>query len=144
MIGLGRKIRVWANSCVEVWEGQFKYDKLHGFGRYIVINWDDNQASSYIGMWENGQHHGYGLLDDKGHGFHKEGIFENGEYNSSIDPKPEDIIDFNRLLIKKTLNADGSVQMKDGKDEAIKEEEEDSFMEFRQSMIETHGEKVEF
>ena len=75
MIGLGRKIRVWANSSIEVWEGQFKYDQLHGFGRHVVINWSDNHAASYIGNWKNGKHHGYGFLDNKNQGYHKEGIF---------------------------------------------------------------------
>ena len=51
----------------------------------------------------------------------------------------------NKLLIKKTINADGDILMKDGKDEDEKEAEEDSFIEYRESMVDLGGlEPIEF
>ena len=38
--GLGRKIKIWANGA-DVWEGQFKQNELHGFGRQIKIHPND-------------------------------------------------------------------------------------------------------
>ena len=53
-------------------------------------------------------------------------------FNGGIDAKPEEIIDLKKLVIMKTVNADGDIEMKDlskMKDEG--EEESDSFIEYR-------------
>ena len=41
-----------------VWEGQFKHDELHGFGRYIRIT-GEGVKTVIIGFFKNGLAHGY-------------------------------------------------------------------------------------
>lgn len=43
-----------------IYEGQFKNDIYHGYGRYIYAN-----GNYYIGSWVDGKRSGYGKLVDK-------------------------------------------------------------------------------
>ena len=54
--GIGRLI-----TKRNIYEGQWKDNKKHGYGREIY-----NDGSWYLGMWENGKKNGYGVLNTKG------------------------------------------------------------------------------
>lgn len=81
--GIGRKIILWSGGA-GIWEGQYKDDLLHGFGRGIAI-YGKGQFSLYIGMWEQNDYHGYGRLNVPITKYNMEGFFENGEYKINGD-----------------------------------------------------------
>ena len=68
--GIGRWVH---NMGWEIYEGEWKNDQRHGFGR--SIKW---AGSWYIGFWKNGKKHGYGSAIDKCDNV-EEGKWINGE-----------------------------------------------------------------
>ena len=57
-----------------IYEGQFKNNKLHGFGR-----WMQSDGDCYIGQWKDGMRHGFGKKI-KFNGEVEEGLFEEGRW----------------------------------------------------------------
>lgn len=91
-------MQVTVNNKLELMEGQFKDDELHGFGRKVTVEWQEGgtgyRTKAYIGNWDNGKEDGYGRLTIDGLDF-KEGIFEASNFNmvaegfKSFDPSEE-------------------------------------------------------
>ena len=63
-----------------IYEGQFKEDIYHGYGRYIYGN-----GNYYLGQWENGKRHGWGKLVDV-HGKVYEGLWKQSKFVGAEDP----------------------------------------------------------
>ena len=59
--GIGRRIRIWAKIGIEIWEGQWKDDKLHGFARWITLEWLGD-FDIYVGGWKDALFDGHGKL----------------------------------------------------------------------------------
>ena len=57
LLGLGMRIRIWSHAA-DVWEGQFKKNELHGFGRWTSV-FQDGQYDCQVGYWRNGWRHGW-------------------------------------------------------------------------------------
>ena len=55
--GIGRKIYIDSCGAIHVWEGQFKANVLHGFGRFMHTDGD-----CYIGNHKKGFRHGFGMI----------------------------------------------------------------------------------
>ena len=52
LVGLGRRIKISTNGQ-DIWEGQFKGNKQHGFGRWMI-----HRARGYgqkMGIWKQGK-----------------------------------------------------------------------------------------
>eukprot|EP01084_Bolivina_argentea_P293778 505335_1 len=63
---------IWAGDC---YEGSWKNNKRHGYGKYMYKSGD-----CYEGLYENGKRHGYGKYVWKGGiGNCYEGLWENGK-----------------------------------------------------------------
>ena len=50
LIGVGRKLRLYYHMA-EVWEGQFKDNMMHGFGRYMRF-FGKEGYECYVGNWK--------------------------------------------------------------------------------------------
>jgi hypothetical protein len=62
----------------QLWEGQFKDNKLDGFGRWVAVYWTGDHAY-YMGMFKEGRFHGYGTVNYDGET--RTGYLENDEKN---------------------------------------------------------------
>ena len=71
-VGIGRKLRLYYHMA-EVWEGQFKNNMLHGFGRYMRF-FGKAGYECYVGNWKDDRRHGYGRFIDY-NGDVDEGLF---------------------------------------------------------------------
>ena len=93
--GVGRRIRVFANNSIQIWEGQFNNGELDGFGRWLACYWTGvgYKVLSYIGFWDSGQHQGYGRLHNDIEETLEEGIFLDTMYQGDIVPiyKPDQV-----------------------------------------------------
>ena len=54
--GIGRRIRVWSEVGIDIWEGQWKRDELQGLGRWINFQWPGD-FGIYIGGWDDSMMH---------------------------------------------------------------------------------------
>ena len=59
--GVGMRITFDVEKGAELWQGQFKDNKLHGIGRKLYQEWNRDLPVSleYIGNWTDGKEHGY-------------------------------------------------------------------------------------
>ena len=82
----------------DIYEGEFKAGKRNGLGKYI---WED--GSYYNGFWKNNKKHGYGeFVDTKGDKV--TAIWKNGKFDSHVNKRPLEVINFNYLKKKLDLN----------------------------------------
>ena len=63
----------------DIWEGMFKDNELHGFGRWMTVYWDGDLTRSHFGYWKKGRPHGYGLVEYT-NGDRKEGFVRDDNF----------------------------------------------------------------
>ena len=59
--GLGIRMRIWAEKGIDIWEGQYKRDELHGIARWISLQWAGD-FDIYFGGWKDSCMDGQGKL----------------------------------------------------------------------------------
>ena len=60
--GIGKKTiaKFGADGVRCIWEGQFKDNELHGYGRSITLWYGDMDLICEVGYFDKGRLHGYG------------------------------------------------------------------------------------
>jgi len=97
-------------NVATVWQGEFKNDFLHGYGRKMTIHFGEKAlvTEQIIGMWSEGFLHGFSKVTYPS-GEVTEGLFEDGHKRweiseiTSYDPKNDKIaqkIDFDKHFVK--------------------------------------------
>ena len=106
--GAGRKTWITDGGVAMIWEGYFKNNMMHGFGRRITVRnrlFGNDKYSYEIGNWVHGEFEGYGKRFYMNNT--QEGLFEDKKIVKPKDHvEPEDRIEINKYLIGGTKRID--------------------------------------
>ena len=76
-------------NLLSVYDGEWKDGAEDGWGTETLYNEDGENLGTYTGEWKEGDENGWGVLV-WGKGDIEEGIFKNGDFIDSYEPKSGD------------------------------------------------------